>query len=181
MLTNLKHGRPCEGLVNENELFDVLSSRAYDFPHRLSISKEPKTSVKVRSIRKKVIFAAMPFDGRYDDTFLVSIASAAKLINAVATRVDREQFAGDIVGEIRKRIRNSAAVVGDLSESKPDVLYEIGYAHGIRIPTVHICSTSLAELPFDVRNWNALHYSIVQTHALIPNLTKRLKSVIDRS
>jgi hypothetical protein len=178
VLTNLKQGRPLDGLVNVQELLDALATKAYDPPRRKMKLLEARSGYGRKSTKRRIVFAAMPFDAKYDDTYLVAIAGAAKLVNAVATRVDRQQFASDIVTEIKTLIHSSAAVVADLSESRPNVLYETGYAHGIQVPTVHICSTSLKRLPFDVRNWNAMPYRIGQTHALTRNLARRLNAII---
>lgn len=93
--------------------------------------------------------------------------------------MDREEFAGDIVEEIKRLIKASKAVIADLSEGKPNVLYEAGFAHALGKPTVHICSTALTELPFDVRNWNTVAYTLGQTTKLREPLARRLKAVID--
>jgi len=69
-------------------------------------------------------------------------------------------------------------VIVDLSEAKPNVLYEAGYAHALRKPVVHICSTPLSELPFDVRNWNTIAYRRGQTALLREPLARRLKAVM---
>jgi nucleoside 2-deoxyribosyltransferase len=92
--------------------------------------------------------------------------------------VDRKEFSGDIVEEIKRLIRGSAAVIVDLSEVKPNVLYEAGYAHALRKPVVHICSTPLSKLPFDVRNWNTIAYRRGQTALLREPLARRLKAVM---
>jgi hypothetical protein len=68
-------------------------------------------------------------------------------------RVDQEEFTGDVGAEIQPFIRSSIAVIADLSESKPNVLYEAGYAHALEVSVIHVCSISLEDLPFDVRNW----------------------------
>ena len=73
---------------------------------------------------------------------------------------------------------DSVAVIVDLSESKPNVLYEAGYAHAKGKATVHICSTDLTALPFDVRNWNTLSYKRGQTAHLREPLTRRLKAAL---
>lgn len=77
-------------------------------------------------------------------------------------------------------IRESLAVIVDLSESKPNVLYEAGYAHGLDKKTIHICSTPLEKLPFDVRNWQTLKYELGQTYELREKLALQLKGVLDR-
>jgi hypothetical protein len=127
-----------------------------------------------------VIFAAMPFSREYDDTFFVAMVHAAKKVNAICRRVDTEEFPGDIVEKIKKMIKESIAVIVDLSESRPNVLYETGFAHALPRPTVHICSTPLSELPFDVRNWNTIEYSRGRTTALRGPLTKRLRAALKR-
>jgi nucleoside 2-deoxyribosyltransferase len=120
----------------------------------------------------------MPLDRGYDDTFFIAMSHASVKVNAACTRVDREEFTGDIVQEIRRLIHTSIAVIVDLSESKPNVLYEAGYAHALGKPSVHICSTPIAELPFDVRNWNTIPYHRGQTAQLRAPLTKRLTAAL---
>jgi hypothetical protein len=130
---------------------------------------------------RKRIFAAMPLAEKYDDVYFVAMRYAADQIGAVCERIDNEEFAGDIIREIKDRIKRSIAVIGDLSESNPNVLYEVGYAQGLNIPTVHICSTPLSELPFDVKPWNTIRYNIGQTHLLKDKLVDRLKAVLKKS
>jgi len=120
----------------------------------------------------------MPFDPSYDDTFLVAMAHAAKTVNAACKRVDRTEFVGDIVEEIRRLIDASIAVIVDLSEGRPNVLYEAGYAHALGKPSVHISSTPLSDLPFDVRNWNTIPYTRGGTMILRGPLSTRLKAVV---
>lgn len=124
------------------------------------------------------VFAAMPFDREYDDTYFVAMAYAAEQVDAACTRVDREEFSGDVVDKIKRLIKSCIAVIVDLSEAKPNVLYEAGYAHALDKPTVHICSTPLSALPFDVRNWNTLEYTRGQTSKLREPLSSRLEAVL---
>ncbi len=127
---------------------------------------------------RKMIFAAMPFSSDYDDTYFIAMSHAAEQVGADCKRVDLKEFSGDIVAEIKRLIAQSVAVIVDLSEAKPNVLYEAGYAHALRKPVVHICSTPLSELPFDVRNWNTIAYRRGQTALLRDPLARRLKAVM---
>lgn len=135
---------------------------------------------RLRALRSKgpTVFAAMPFSREYDDTYFVAMSHAADETGATCTRVDQTEFSGDVVSEIRQLITESVAVIVDLSEARPNVLYEAGYAHALEKPAVHICSTPLSALPFDVRNWNTIEYSRGQTSRLREPLARRLKSVI---
>jgi hypothetical protein len=129
---------------------------------------------------KRMIFAAMPFAAEYDDTYFIAMSHAAEQVGADCKRVDLKEFSGDIVTEIKRLIHSSVAVIVDLSEAKPNVLYEAGYAHALKKPTVHICSTPLSDLPFDVRNWNTIAYNRGQTALLKEPLTRRLKAVMGK-
>ena len=81
--------------------------------------------------------------------------------------------------EVHRLIRKSTAVIVDLSESKPNVLYEAGFAHALKKPCIHICSTALEKLPFDVAQWKTTPYEAGQTHKLRRDLTQRLKTIFE--
>ena len=97
---------------------------------------------------------------------------------AVCERIDQSEFSGDIVEEIKRLIHASIGVIVDLSELKENVLYEAGFAHALQKPTVHICSTDLSGLPFDVRNWNTIPYTLGGTMNLRQKLAARLAAVV---
>jgi len=121
----------------------------------------------------------MPFAPKYDDVFFVAIRGAAKLARGSAKRVDKEDYTGDVVERIRQRIAQASVVVVDLSESRPNVLYEMGFAQASGKPVVPICSTPFDEIPFDVRNLNIIQYESGQTNALRPKLSRRLRVALE--
>jgi hypothetical protein len=159
------------GVVRASDLVDVL---------RAEMKREPGGPIarKRPAPPRRVILAAMPFAAEFDDVFFVAMVPAARAVDAVCKRVDREEFEGDIIAKIRRRLRTSLAVVADVSGGNANVLYEVGFAHARKVPTIHICCTPLAELPFDVRNLNTLKYERGQTHNLRPKLARRLKAVV---
>ena len=107
-----------------------------------------------------------------------AMAHAAESVGAVCDRVDHAEFAGNIVEEIKKMISESVAVIADISEGKSNVLYEVGFAHALGKPTVHVSWTPLKDLPFDVSQWNTIPYQKGQTHELRRPLAKRLQAVL---
>lgn len=127
----------------------------------------------------RTVFASMPFNPQYEDVYWFAMAAAAEAIGATCIRVDREDFDGDIPAKIADDIESAIAVIADLSESNPDVLYEVGYARKHGTPCVQICSTPLENLPFNVRNTNTLPYRLGQIHALRDPLIKRLNAILD--
>src|SRR5438552_18832292 len=83
---------------------------------------------------------------------------AAGQAGAVCVRVNRRECQGSVVDEIQRLSRKSVAVFVDLSGAKPNVLDETGYAHALKKPCIHICSTPLEKVPFDVHQWKTTKY-----------------------
>ena len=171
VLPDLKRNFREKGVVSAETIVPALE-RLFQHPEgftRLKHSTPDRTD--------RTIFAAMPFTREFDDTYFVAMSYAAEQVGAACRRIDQTEYTGDIVEEIKRLIRDSIAVIVDLSDGKPNVLYEAGFAHALEKPTVHICSTDLSSLPFDVRNWNTIKYNKGQTTALREPLVKRLRAI----
>ncbi len=126
----------------------------------------------------KKVFASMPFAMQYDDTFLVAIQPAAINLGAIAERVDHNGQAGNVITQIQTMIKAAKVIVADLSESRPNVLHEVGYAEALGKSVIQICSTPSSDLPFNVRNNQTIQYSIGQTAKLRKRLETELQKVI---
>jgi hypothetical protein len=172
VVEHLQRSRSSQGVVTADRLVGVLNE--------LVSGKGALAPTEKRPTEEAVgtIFAAMPFHPKYDDVYFVAMAYAAEAVGAVCRRVDREPVSEDIVTRIKAMIEDSLAVIVDLSESKPNVLYEAGFAHGLGKKTIHICSTPLEELPFDVRNWQTLKYELGQTYEFREQLSAQLKGIL---
>jgi nucleoside 2-deoxyribosyltransferase len=159
-----------EGAVGFSDLPRALASSGPATAHR---EAAPEIVEKARTV-----FAAMPFAAEYEDVYFVAMVDAARAVGAACRRLDREDYAGDVVQKLTTLIGECDLVIADISEANPNVMYEVGYAHALDRPSVHICSSPLDELPFDVRNWNTLAYSKGRTHALRDDLIRRLTAVL---
>lgn len=171
VIPGLKRNLPSKGVVTLDGLVPALQAE-------IQSSKSHSNPMEATKV-DKLIFAAMPFAPQYEDVFFVAMSYAAGQVGAVCDRVDRREFQGNVVDEIHRLIRKSVAVIVDLSESKPNVLYEAGYAHALKKPCVHICSTPVEKLPFDVAQWKTSLYRPGQTYKLQKELTQRLKAILD--
>lgn len=140
--------------------------------------QEPVAGEEVSPPSPKQIFAAMPFAPEYSDTYRVAMREAAQAVGAGCVRVDDLTFVGDIVEKIEELIRESDAVIVDLSESTPNVLFEYGFALALKKPYVLICSTPLDELPFDIQYKKVITYSKGQTYELKEELLKILRVIL---
>ena len=166
----LKRSMPSKGVVTLDGLVPALLADLETTKKR----SNPPESKKVG----RLVFAAMPFAPQYEDVFFFAMRYAAEQVGAVCDRVDRREFQGNVVDEIHRLIRSSVAVIVDFSESKPNVLYEAGFAHALNKPCIHICSTALEKLPFDVSQWKTSKYNSGQIHKLQKELSERLKATL---
>ena len=71
-------------------------------------------------------------------------------------------------------------MIADISGANPNVLYEVGFSHGVGKPSIDIRYTALEELPFNVKTWQTISYGKGQTYALKGKLAKALKEVHKR-
>ncbi len=158
--------------------FPNLRSALDTFFAQPSQKKQKRVIPKRQPKGKKYVFASMPFAARYDDTFLVAIQPAALALRAVADRVDHSGRPGEVVSQIKKMIRRAKVVVADLSESRPNVCHEVGYAEAKNRPVIQICSTEIQKLPFNLRNNQTIGYSIGQSARLKSRIQKELAKYI---
>lgn len=185
VIKGLKHSHPYAGLLAAKDLVLALTKARQEIPSKKTVIQalqnveivDEAESAK-SSLPKKTVFAAMPYSVRYEDTYFLGIIPAATSVNAASDRADYDNYVGDAVQNIKKRILGSDVVVADLSESRPNVLYELGFAEASSVKTVQICSTPPGQLPFDVRNNSTLSYSLGRIHKLSTDLSERLKGVL---
>jgi hypothetical protein len=70
-------------------------------------------------------------------------------------------------------------VIADITPDNPNVFYEVGYAHGIKKPTILLSDRRRDKLPFDVSGFRTLFYdnTIGGKKAVEENLTKHLENM----
>lgn len=171
VMKDLQQSQPDNGLLTLDDFIKVITD---DLDQ---LSSSPVNPIDLKA-PKAIIFAAMPFAGEYEDTFWISIVGAAEKLGAASKRVDHEEYVGNIMEKTEELIRSATVVVADFSESKPNVLYEAGFARGVGKTLIPICSTPIKDLPFDVAQWNMIEYKKGQTHKLLDTLAKRIQSVL---
>ena len=101
----------------------------------------------------------MPFkDDAQIDPVYQAMVQAVEAAGLQCVRVDEIVAPGEITENIRRLISESKVVIADLSGMNPNVLYEIGFAHGRGKKVVLISSDPLKDLPFDIRSQRVLSY-----------------------
>jgi hypothetical protein len=86
-----------------------------------------------------------------------AIKRAAATLGIRAERVDEIVFSGQITDKILGSIRCAEYVVADLTHERPNVYYELGYAHALGKRTILVARAG-TRLHFDVQNYRVEFY-----------------------
>jgi len=129
-------------------------------------------------VRKGYAFIAMPIvvgDPRFDDV-LDAIKEAAKRCGIHAERVDEPQSNERITDRILESIRKAEFVIADLTESRPNVFYEAGYAQGLKKTPIYIARDG-TKLEFDLKDYPVIFFRGMKD--LKDSLEKRLRGLAE--
>lgn len=108
---------------------------------------------------EKYCFIIQPFEGVYNKRFEDTYRPAIEKTGLGAYRVDKDSSVRNIIGEIEKKIKGSELCFADISEDKPNVWYELGYASAIGKDVVMVCDNEKREkLPFDINQRSVIFY-----------------------
>ncbi|MGE3283608.1 MAG: hypothetical protein AB7O13_21780 [Alphaproteobacteria bacterium] len=132
------------------------------------------SSFGLESEQKTKLFVAMPFAPKHSDLWDIAIQESCQNAGLLCERIDEQSFTGDILTEIKSRLQTANGVVAVLNDAKPNVFLEIGFAWGVRKPTVLI-SKKGAKIPFDVRGQKCIQYTSI--HNLRTLLTAELMAL----
>jgi hypothetical protein len=110
---------------------------------------------------KHHVFVAMPFSEQFEDVYELGIYPALRESGFICERLDRAAFTGDILERMKERIRTARFVLADLSEARPNVYLEVGYAWGQGVPVLFIARDGEA-LHFDVSTHRCLFYTSIR-------------------
>jgi hypothetical protein len=130
-------------------------------------------------IKKNQVFVIMPFSGGdIDDRFEV-IQEACSNKQMIAVRADQVFGSGMVMRKIYKLILESEFIITDLTESRPNVYFELGFALGVGnlSSDVLLIAKKGTELHFDM---NAYHVELYETKeqlkALIESSLQKMKA-----
>jgi hypothetical protein len=110
---------------------------------------------------KQHVFVAMPFSEPFEDVYELGIYPALRECGYICERLDRSAFTGDILERMKDRIRTARFVLADLSDARPNVYLEVGYAWGQGVPVLFIAREG-ETLHFDVSTHRCLFYTSIR-------------------
>jgi len=103
-------------------------------------------------------FVIMPFDTEFNSIYEDLIKPALEDSGYDVSRSDSFLNQQNIISDIIRGIATADLVVADLTTLNPNVLYELGLCHGLKVPTI-LLSQSTNEIPFDLRPYKFQIYS----------------------
>lgn len=96
-------------------------------------------------------------------------------------RADEIEKPGLITSQVIQHVISSPLVIADLTETNPNVFYELAVRHAIRLPLVQIIEKG-ERIPFDVSGLRTIYFdrqdldSVAQAKSEIINQIKELES-----
>lgn len=103
-------------------------------------------------------FVLMPFEPEFNSIYEELIKPALEDAGYDVERADSFLDQRNILSDIVRGIARADLVVADLTTLNPNVLYELGICHGLRVPTV-LLAQSMEDIPFDLRPYRIHTYS----------------------
>lgn len=119
------------------------------------------------------VFVIMSFKEEFDDLY-AAYRAACKDFGFEAVRTDQVFSLERIIPRILDGIRRSAFVIADVTETSPNVFYEVGFAEGLGRPVIATAKEGTS-LPFDIADTPVVFWSNLED--LKQKLTPLLREV----
>jgi hypothetical protein len=145
--------------------FEMVTTKKARRP--ISLGQANRTSKKRLSKIKatftpNTVFLIMPFKGT--DSALAAIEDECQKLQLQATRADQDTDSGSIIQEILEHIDEAQFIICDLTHGRPNVYYELGYAHGGgNFPDNILLLAKRKTVPaFDVQSLRRMEYGSIK-------------------
>jgi nucleoside 2-deoxyribosyltransferase len=140
------------------------------------LSDDFKAFLSRRHFSTKDIFVIMSFNDEHRDSYFIAIEPTLRKLGFNPIRVDQIQHTNTVTKEIYERIEQSAFVVADLTGERPNVYYEVGWAHRAGKEVILVAKKGTS-VHFDVAAINRIDYKDYTD--LCEALEKRVTAVAD--
>ncbi|MCR4320346.1 MAG: hypothetical protein NUV74_08460 [Candidatus Brocadiaceae bacterium] len=101
-------------------------------------------------------FVLMPFKDSLRAVFDDHIVKVCNELGITVTRADQIFSAEPLMEDVRDAVLTARYIVADLTDSNPNVFYELGICHALGKKVILV--TQSAEVPFDVRHIRHIRY-----------------------
>lgn len=124
-------------------------------------------------------FIIMPFQEEFDPVYTIIEKTLKDAGVSEPLRMDKVRAAGRITMDIQTELQTSQFCIADVTNVKPNVMWEVGYAAAMAKPTI-IITQSLEELPFDIHDARKERYSLDHLDILGIVLTQAIHETVQR-
>ena len=118
--------------------------------------------IRVRNIKATAstpqAFVVMQFSDAFNALYTDVIKPTCEQFGLTTIRADDIYKSGLIINDIARSIEEASVIIADVTTDNPNVFYEVGYAHGIKKPTILLSDRTREKLPFDVSGFRTLFY-----------------------
>lgn len=104
-------------------------------------------------MKRKSCFVIMPFRDDFNEVYHKHIKPLIEeqLESVECVRIDEKPKIGcSIISNIREQISKCTFAIADITGWKPNVFYEIGFAHALNKKVILIKNKKIRKLPFDI-------------------------------
>lgn len=117
-----------------------------------------------------LVFVIMPLSGDDMRDTYGAIKDECKKLRLNARRIDENVGAGFIIREITDFIERAEFLIFDLTYERPNVYYELGYAHGV--------GNEASDILLIAKEGTNLHFDIAPLRVQYYRSTEHLRSVV---
>jgi len=124
------------------------------------------------------VFVIAPFD-RELEPVLEAVRRAALEAGLTVRRFDEITPGALLTSSILDRIRHADLIIADVSRQSSNVMYELGFAHALRKPTILLLNikSENSRLPADLAGLRYFLYDPTNLHQLTDRVTSEIKAV----
>jgi hypothetical protein len=126
-----------------------------------------------------LVFVIMSFVSSDSDGLFAEMREECAALGLRAVRVDERHGSGFIIRDVSDLIERAEFIVCDLTDERPNVYYELGYAHGVgnEANDILLVARDGTRIHFDVAPLRVHHYT--DTAHLRRIIRGELQSMID--
>ena len=119
---------------------------------------------------RDLVFVIMPFISDDSADILTAIRDECTKLGLKAQRVDENIGSGFVIGEITKLIEDAEFIICDLTLERPNVYYELGYAHGV--------GNEADDILLIAKKGTVLHFDVAPFRVQFYRSTEDLRSIV---
>ena len=128
---------------------------------------------------KRQILVIQPFDKPSTEGVYQLIRSASLLANATVSRVDSVLRAdSDVLQSIQSAIQSASLLVADVTNTNPNVMFEVGFAQAQNKPLLLVANSSRS-VPFDLTRVRIIIYDVANPNEFVDRLAKAISSALE--